>query len=195
MVWCSASFAAIDAWQLVHHDQLDWKNEMHRLAVATDLFTRVQILSDTVPQLTEARAAKVLRRQKKVALDDARARSRFFLSNDYQHWVLVDRLKSIQVALQCVMDAADDGEPEKLAAEMVCWGRASLAFAREEDIALALDRLREARLMLREEKIPVRAKDPRIWYADFSRGIIAYIVVPYLEAQASEVTQVEGSGD
>lgn len=174
----------MDAWQLVHHDQLDWQNRSHRVSVATDLFNRVQTLADTVPELSDARAAKVLRQQKRVALDDARARSRFFLSNDYQHWVLVDRLKNIQSALRCVIETAGDDGAEQLAAEMVCWGRASLAFGQEEDIALALDRLRDARLMLREEKIPVKAKDPRIWYADFSRGIVAYIVLPYLEANA-----------
>ena len=180
------SAEAIDAWQLVHHDRLDWQLRQHRVAVAKDLAARVRILADIVPAQSEKKAQAVLERRTEVARADARARSRFYLSNDYQHWVLIDRLTAIQSSLDCVVEARE------IAVEMACWADVSLAFAKENDIAIALDRLREARMMMREEKVPVKAKDPRIWYADFSRGILAHILTPYLKAQSADIREDAG---
>ena len=174
---------AVDAWQLIHHDTLDWQNRSHRVEVATDLAQRVRILTDTVPALSARKAKRVIARKQRIETDDPGARSRFFLSNDYQHWVLIQHLDGIQTALECVIEAVE------IATEMACWGQASLAFGKEDEIVVALDRLRSARMMLRGEKLPVKAKDPGVWYDDFSRGIVAYIVLPYLEQKALDARE------
>jgi len=175
---------ALDAWELIHPGDLDAGNRYHRHAVARDLRQRVELMAAVVPALAPDRAARVAEKQARLtALGDEaspRRRSRLYLSRDYQHARLLRILGDAIAALDCVITSGDD-----LRREMACWARASTQFLDEEAISVALAALRRARLVPRDEDMPVAAMDPVVWYGEYGRGIVRHILTPYLDAEAA----------
>ena len=49
---------------------------------------------------------------------------------------------------------------------------------------LALSMLRRARLIPKDGHMPVTAQDPEVWYGEYGRGILQYILIPYLDDAA-----------
>jgi len=175
---------ALDAWELIHPGDLDAGNREHRHAVARDLRQRVELMAAVVPPLAPNRAARVAEEQARlVALGEEaspRRRSRLYLSRDYQHARLLRILGEAMAALDCVTGSGDD-----LRREMACWARASTQFLDQESISVALAALRRARLVPRDEDMPVAAMDPVVWYGEYGRGIVTHILTPYLDAEAA----------
>jgi len=176
--------ATVDAWELIHPRHLDAGDRAHRQAIARDLRRRVDLMAAVVPPLAPDRAARVAEAQARLdALGEAapaKRRSRLYLSRDYQHATLLRILDDAIAALDCVTRSTDD-----VRREMTCWAMASSQFLDQEAISVALAVLRRARLVPRDEDMPVAAMDPVVWYGEYGRGIVTHILTPYLEAEAA----------
>ena len=113
-----------------------------------------------------------------------RRRSRLFMSRGYQHYRLLELIEETRTDLDCVLAAADIRE------EMHCWGLAAQHFGDEQRLDLALSMLRSARLIPKDGQMPFTAQDPEVWYGEYGRGILQYIVVPYLADAAARAEPV-----
>ena len=174
--------AAATAWELISPTDFDWRQVEQRRAVAKDLLERLDMLGSAIPPLSPSQQARVLQEAAELErLDpdaDSRRRSRLFMSRRYQHFRLLDLLKETRSNLECVLAAAQIGE------EMRCWSLASVNFGEEAKLDLALSMLRSARLIPKDGAMPVKAQDPAVWYGEYGRGILKYILTPYLTQQA-----------
>ena len=174
----------MSAWELIYPTRFDWQIRTHRQRVAEDLVARVSLLSAVVPE----QSAEQQRQLKEItdtlaALGDEaspRQRSRLYLSRAYQHRRLLDMLSDTLGALNCVQSS------ERIAEEMYCWSQVSTLLMDEETIDVALSVLRTARMVPRDEDMPVKAQDPKVWYGEYGRGIVRYILKPYLQSLAEE---------
>ena len=72
---------------------------------------------------------------------------------------------------------------------MHCWTQASVLLMDEETINISLSVLRQGRMMPRDEDMPVKAQDPKVWYGEYGRGIVRHIIRPYLESMTGEEEQ------
>lgn len=181
-----AGAQSVSAWDLVYPSNFNWEIRTHRHRVANDLASRVSLLVAVVPKQTEEEAARL--RETEQALEalgaDAspRERSRLYLSRAYQHRRLLELLADTLDALSCVRTA------EQMAGEIHCWTRAAVNLMDEETVDVALTVLRDARMVPRDEDMPVKAQDPKVWYGEYGKGIVRHIVMPYVAALAAPAT-------
>ena len=174
----TSTAAAVNAWELIHPRAFDWQEAAHRTAIAKDLLRRLNLLASVVPPQSPQQQALVL--DEMAALDELgteappRRRSRLFMSRGYQHYRLLELIEETRGDLECILAAADIRE------EMHCWSLAAQHFGDETRLDLALSMLRSARLIPKDGQMPVTAQDPEVWYGEYGRGILQYIVVPYL---------------
>ena len=170
---------ASGAWTLLHAGDFQWQQRLDRLAVARDLQRRVAALRQQVPVQSPAELAAVQKKDLAVTEQMTQQRSRLYLSTAYQHRALVQNLDRIHDALACVRE-----DPLTVALEMACWADAATALLQEEQMRLGLNTLRKARRLPRKRDTAVIDRDPDLWYAQFGRGILRYILQPYLGRQA-----------
>ncbi len=175
--------AQATAWELISPTVLDWRQVEQRRAVAEDLLERLDMLGSAIPPLSPNQQAQVVKEAAELErLDpdtDSRRRSRLFMSRRYQHFRLLDLLDETRSNLKCVLASEQVGE------EMRCWSLASVNFGDEAKLDLALSMLRSARLIPKDGAMPVKAQDPAVWYGEYGRGILKYILTPYLTQQAA----------
>ena len=171
------------AWDLVHPRGFDWQDRDARAHLADDLLGRIQMLAAVIPPISANDLERVRREQAELdALGDAappRRLSRHYLSRRYQHSVVLELLENTQGALGCA------ARSERITAEMACWARASAYLLQEERLDLGLNVLRQARMLPRDEDMPVKAQDPVVWYGEYGRGVLNHILIPYLESRAA----------
>ncbi|MCR9278878.1 MAG: hypothetical protein NXH85_12970 [Pseudomonadaceae bacterium] len=179
LVLAAMPAGASDAWALVYADGLDASERPARLAVARSLEGRVRHLSNAVPVLGKSEARRLSEREADVADEPAsgRGRSRLYLSAAFQQRELRALLDEVNAALSCIPKA--DSE----AAEMVCWGRAAVALQEDQKLRVALSVLRDRRVLPKDRTFPVNGQDPEVWYDAYGKGILRYILYPYLERQ------------
>lgn len=174
----TSTAAAVNAWELIHPKAFDWQQAAHRTAIAKDLLRRLNLLASVVPPQSPQQQTLVL--DEMAALDKLgteappRRRSRLFMSRGYQHYRLLELIEETRGDLECILAAADIRD------EMHCWSLAAQHFGDEARLDLALSMLRSARLIPKDGQMPVTAQDPEVWYGEYGRGILQYIVVPYL---------------
>lgn len=174
----------VNAWELIHPKFFDWRQEAHRKAVASDLQQRLSRLASVVPVQSSSQRDRVL--DEMAELDrmgtdaSSRRRSRLYMSRGYQHLRLLELIGETEADLECIVAAADIRE------EMHCWSLAAQHFGDEARLDLALSMLRSARLIPRDGNMPVTAQDPEVWYGEYGRGILQYILVPYLADAATD---------
>lgn len=172
----------VSAWELVHPTRFDWEIRSHRIRVAADLVSRVGLLAAVVPAQSDLQAQQL--ENITAALDalgdeaTPRQRSKLYLSRAYQHRRLLDLLADTLSALDCVRVVEDINK------EMHCWSEVSVMLMDEETVDIALTVLRSARMIPRDRDMPVKAQDPKIWYAEYGRGIVQHIIKPFLRARA-----------
>ena len=190
MASATPAAAAVNAWELIHPKTFDWQQATHRIAIARDLLRRLNLLASVVPMQSPQQQALVL--DEMAALDKLgneappRRRSRLFMSRGYQHYRLLELIEETRENLNCILAAADIHE------EMHCWSLAAQHFGDEARLDLALSMLRSARLIPKDGQMPVTAQDPEVWYGEYGRGILQYIIVPYL---ADATTRTEPATD
>ena len=170
--------APVDAWELIHPKSFDWREVAHRQAVAKDLSRRLDLLASVVPpQSTEQRThvfeelAKLDRLGPEAS---PRRRARLYISRGYQHLRLLELIGETRSDLDCILAARE------IKIEMHCWSLAAQHFGDEARLDLALSMLRRARLIPKDEQMPVTAQDPEVWYGEYGRGILQHILIPYL---------------
>lgn len=186
MLMAGSSVQAADAWALVYADGLDGSERPSRLAVARSLEGRVRHLSNAVPVLSKNEARRLSQREADVADEPAsgRGRSRLYLSAAFQQRELRALLNEINAAIGCIPKA------ESEAAEMVCWGRAAVALQEDQKLRVALSVLRDRRVLPKDRTFPVNGQDPEVWYDAYGKGILRYILHPYLERQVAAAQAV-----
>ncbi|MFK7912312.1 MAG: hypothetical protein AB8B93_00235 [Pseudomonadales bacterium] len=170
---------ASGAWTLLYAGSFQWQQRLDRLSVARDLQRRVATLRQQVPPQSPAELAQVDKKDRAFTEQMAQQRSRLFLSTAYQHRELVRNLDRIHAALACVREVE-----QATAGEMACWADAAAALLQEEQMRLALNTLRKARRLPRKRDTAVIDRDPDLWYAQFGRGILTFILQPYLAERA-----------
>lgn len=174
--------AVSGAWVLLYTDRFDWRARPDRLRVAEALKRRVSLLRDRVPAQSPTELAKLERRELRLGRRQdrdaaAQARSRLYLSTSYQHRALSQLLDAILQPLSCIETST------ALPAEMACWSQVAAALMQEERLALALQTLRKARRLPRHWQTAMINRDPEVWYTQFGRGVLSYVLTPYLLAQ------------
>lgn len=176
--------AAADAWELIHPKMFDWQQAEQRRAVAQDLHRRLDLLAAVVPEQSPEERVELMRKmaelQGAAAGESSERRGRLYISRQYQHFRLLELIGEVRASLDCVLAA------ERLAEEMRCWSLASLHLGDEDTLSLALHMLRSARLIPKERNMPVVAKGPALWYAEYGRGILEQMLVPYLACAAGQ---------
>jgi len=174
--------ASVDVWELIHPKSFDWREESQRKAIAKDLLRRLNLLASVVPPQSPEQVAQVLGEVAELerlgAEATPRRRGRLYISRGYQHFRLLELIGETEDDLQCILDATD------IRKEMHCWGLAAQHFGDENRLDLALSMLRRARLIPKDGQMPVTAQDPEVWYGEYGRGILQYILVPYLDDAA-----------
>ena len=190
LVGSIASIAnAGSAWDLVHPDNFDWQTRGDRHSVAADLISRVSLLAAVVPPQDPAQINRLKTTEAEIAALGAdatpRQRSRLYLSRAYQHRRLVEMLQNMLAALSCVRSSVT------VSREMYCWAEASVLLMDEETLDISLSVLRQGRMIPRDEDMPVKAQDPKVWYSEYGRGVLRNIITPYLEGLAREAQRSE----
>ena len=184
------SSAPVNAWELIHPRFFDWRQETHRKAIARDLSRRLDLLVSVVPSQTPEQRAQVLGEVAELERlgneGSPRRRSRLYMSRGYQHFRLLDLIDETGSDLQCILSA------DQLPQEMHCWSLAALHFGDESRLDLALSMLRSARLIPKDGQMPVAAQDPEVWYGEYGRGILQYILTPYLADVAGRESIPDG---
>ena len=179
-----ANVHAGSAWDLVHPDDFDWSARADRRSVAADLISRISLLAAVVPPQAPDQIARLKADEAELAAlgekATARQRSRLYLSRAYQHRRLVELLGNLLDALACVRSSVTVDR------EMFCWVEASALLMDEETLDISLNVLRQGRMIPRDEDMPVKAQDPKVWYSEYGRGVVRHIIRPYLESLAVE---------
>ncbi len=186
--------APVDAWELIHPQSFDWRATSQRRAVAQDLSRRLNLLASVVPPQSPEQRDRVLAEM--AELDrlgmeaSPRRRGRLYISRGYQHFHLLELIDETRSDLDCILAATD------IRKEMHCWSLAARHFGDEARLDLALAMLRRARLIPRDEQMPVTAQDPEVWYGEYGRGILQHILIPYLaDAALSDAPTRHPDGD
>ncbi len=195
LIWPAEAPAAgpVNAWELIHPRHFDWRQEAHRKTIARDLERRLDLLASVVPSQSPEQRQHVVDEMAQVqhlgTEASPRRRSRLYMSRGYQHFRLLELIAETRSDLECILASVD------IRNEMHCWGLAAQHFADEARLDLALSMLRSARLIPRDGNMPVTAQDPEVWYGEYGRGILQYIVVPYLgDAAADDEPEPEHAG-
>ncbi len=175
------SFAQ-SAWDLVFRQQLDWTSRAHRSILAQDLTSRVALLESNLPDMSERDREWVERLEQRIERlgDDATSseRGKLYLSRQYQHRALLAHTDQVKRELSCVQNATDIHQ------EMICWGQVSVQLLDGDRIDVALETLRDHRMIPRPREMPFQTLNPSLWYSEFGRGIVEYLLVPYLQSQS-----------
>lgn len=170
------------AWDLVFREQLDWTDRAHRLTLARDLVDRISLLEANLPELPDKDRVWIENLEAKIDRlgGDASSRERgeLYLSRQYQQRALLQHVDAVKAELACIRVA------QPLDREMPCWSRLSVLLLDGDRIGVALETLRDYRMVPRSRDMPVKAQHPSLWYADYGRGIVEYLLVPYLEAHS-----------
>jgi hypothetical protein len=174
--------SAASAWDLISPQEFDPHSKLQRLAVARDLGLRVARLADLITDQQPDEVARLEQAEAKLGaaatMDDAAA-AELQLSVAYQHRKLIKLLTDIRTALDCVINSEHD------AAEMLCWAQASRLMADEQPLRLALGTLRNSRRLPQNKDLPPLLRGPEVWYGTYARGILQYILIPYLAEAAA----------
>jgi hypothetical protein len=167
---------AATAWDLISPQHFDPQSKAERKAIASDLASRVARLADLVATQDRSELQKLEQDEAKLAASgsEGRPNAELQLSVAYQHRKLAKLLDDIHTALDCVMNS--DTEPS----EMLCWARASLLLSDEESLKLAIGILRDNRRLPENRNLPPLIRGPEVWYDTYARGILEYILIPYL---------------
>lgn len=183
---------SVSAWDLIYPSNFNWEIRTHRQRVAGDLASRVALLAAVVPKQTAEETDRLRETEQALEARGADAspseRSRLYLSRAYQHRRLRELLDDTQDALRCVRSA------EQMAREIHCWTRAAVNLMDEETVDVALTVLRDARMVPRDEDMPVKAQDPKVWYGEYGKGIVRHIVMPYVAGLAETETRSAAEG-
>jgi hypothetical protein len=175
---------SVSAWDLVHPTGFNWQIKSHRQLVAKDLISRVRLLAAVVPAQSKEQQQQLQATSATLdALGDEatpRQRSALYLSRAFQHRRLLDLLSNTQASLNCTRAQQDVNR------EMLCWAEVSVYLMDEETVDIALTVLRSARMIPRDEDMPVKAQDPKVWYGEYGKGIVRYIIKPYLRSLSNE---------
>jgi len=180
-VCLSSSYGnAATAWDLISPQQFDPQSKAERMAIANDLAFRVARLADLVADQDRDELKKLEQDEAKLAAagTDSRPNAELQLSVAYQHRKLVKLLSDIHTALDCVVNSDID------AAEMLCWARTSLLLSDEESLKLAVGTLRDNRRLPENKNLPPLIRGPEVWYDSYARGILEFILIPYLSNAA-----------
>ncbi|MCY4041861.1 MAG: hypothetical protein OXF72_11500 [Gammaproteobacteria bacterium] len=180
LIACSLAHAQ-SAWDLVFREQLDWTSREHRLILSRDLLDRVTLLESNLPTMSERDVQWVEQLEARIERlgDDATSsqRGRLYLSRQYQHRALLEHTQRMRDELGCVQAAAAMHD------EMLCWGQVAVELLDGERIDVAIETLRDHRMIPRPREMPVGTLNPSIWYGEFGRGIVEYLLLPYLASQ------------
>ncbi len=187
LIACSLTHAQ-SAWDLVFREQLDWTSRAHRLTLSRDLLDRITLLESNLPTLSERDVQWVTQLEARIERlgDDATSsqRGRLYLSRQYQHRTLLEHTQRMRDELGCVQSATTTHD------EMLCWGRVAVELLDGERIDVAIETLRDHRMIPRPREMPLKTLNPSIWYGEFGRGIVEYLLLPYLESQQSQSSQL-----
>ena len=148
--------------------------------MAADLISRISLLAAVVPAQAPNEVRRLKAQEAEIealgAAATPRQRSRLYLSRAYQHGRLVELLDSMLAALDCVRNSVT------VSREMFCWAEASGLLMDDATLDISLSVLRQGRRIPRDEDMPVKAQDPKIWYSEYGRGIVRNIITPYLQS-------------
>lgn len=172
----SAGGQCASAFDLISPQNFDPHSKSERLAIANDLASRVARLADQVAVQDHSEVEKLEADEAKLAAPSSASKpqAELQLSVAYQHRKLIRLLTDIRAALECVIGSRTD------AAEMLCWARASLLLSDEEALKLAIGTLRDAHRLPLNKNLPPLIRGPEVWYDTYARGILEYILIPYL---------------
>lgn len=173
---------AATAWDLISPKNFDPQSRTERLAVARDLRIRIQQFAALIEPQSPAELQALERDEAQLAANPKtsnRERAELQLSVAYQQRKLAATLTAITVALDCVIDTRG------VATEMSCWATASLLLGDEESLRLALSTLRNHHRLPRNKDLPALVRSPEVWYTTYGRGILEFILVPYLRKAAA----------
>ncbi|MEM1434756.1 MAG: hypothetical protein AAGG11_11915 [Pseudomonadota bacterium] len=182
LLWAPTGTAAeqTSAMELLHRTSFDWRKRVERVSLARDLRDRVAQLEERVPPQRPAEAERLKEREQRLQERDPQGLSRLYLSAAYQHRQLERWLSSLSASLDCALAA------ESLDQEMRCWSDATIVLLKEEELRLAMETLRRARRLPPRREEPLMQKDPQLWFAKFGRGLLEYLIDPYLDAGAED---------
>jgi hypothetical protein len=175
--------SAATAWDLISPKNFDWQSRSERLAIARDLRSRVEQFAALIEPQRPAELQALERDEAQLAAKakvSDRERAELQLSVAYQNRKLVAALTSIVNALDCVIDT------NRIATEMSCWATTSLLLGGEESLRLALATLRKHQRLPRNKDLPALVRSPEVWYSTYGRGILEFILVPYLRKAAAQ---------
>jgi hypothetical protein len=175
--------SAATAWDLISPKNFDWQSRSERLAIARDLRSRVEQFAALIEPQRPAELQALERDEAQLAAKakvSDRERAELQLSVAYQNRKLVAALTSIVNALDCVIDT------NRIATEMSCWATTSLLLGDEESLRLALATLRKYQRLPRNKDLPALVRSPEVWYSTYGRGILEFILVPYLRKAAAQ---------
>jgi hypothetical protein len=175
--------SAATAWDLISPKNFDWQSRSERLAIARDLRSRVEQFAALIQPQSPAELQALERDEAQLAAKakvSDRERAELQLSVAYQNRKLVAALTSIVNALDCVIDT------NRIATEMSCWATTSLLLGNEESLRLALATLRKYQRLPRNKDLPALVRSPEVWYSTYGRGILEFILVPYLRKAAAQ---------
>jgi len=178
-----ATTSAATAWDLISPKNFDWQSRSERLAIARDLRSRVERFAALIEPQSPAELQTLERDEAQLAAKakaSDRDRAELQLSVAYQNRKLVAALTSIVNALDCVIDT------NRVATEMSCWAMTSLLLTDEESLRLALATLRKYHRLPRNKDLPALVRSPEVWYSTYGRGILEFILVPYLRKTAAQ---------
>jgi len=170
------------AWDLISPKNFDSQSRSERLAVARDLRHRVEQFAALIDPQSPAELQELERAEARLAANansSNRDRAELQLSVAYQQRKLVAALNAMTNALDCVIDT------QRIATEMSCWATTSLLLSDEESLRLALSTLRNHHRLPRNKDLPALVRSPEVWYATYGRGILEFILVPYLRRAAA----------
>ena len=170
------------AWDLISPKNFDSQSRNERLAIARDLRNRVKQFAALIEPQSPAELQELERDEARLAANPKssnRDRAELQLSVAYQQRKLVAALDAMTNALDCVVDT------QRIATEMSCWATTSLLLSDEESLRLALSTLRNHRRLPRNKDLPALVRSPEVWYATYGRGILEFILVPYLRRAAA----------
>jgi hypothetical protein len=176
-----AATSAATAWDLISPANFDWQSRSERTAIARDLRSRVERFAALVEPQSPAELQALERDEAQLAAKAKvtdRDRAELQLSVAYQNRKLLAALTSIINALDCVIDTS------RIATEMSCWATTSLLLTDEESLRLALATLRKYQRLPRNKDLPALVRSPEVWYSTYGRGILEFILVPYLRKAA-----------
>jgi hypothetical protein len=174
---------AATAWDLISPKNFDWQSRNERLAIARDLRSRVEQFAALIQPQSPAELQALERDEAQLAAKPKvsdRERAELQLSVAYQNRKLVAALTSIVNSLDCVIDTS------RIATEMSCWATTSLLLGDEESLRLALATLRKYQRVPRNKDLPALVRSPEVWYSTYGRGILEFILVPYLRKAAAQ---------